>query len=129
MFFFLFPGDETPGPEEGCHVKQSARIRFTKEMAAGRSRMPSSRQHSLCETRDDACGSGERFVEGRTQQQGHGVESDEHDGDGAGAGGKDVDEKDLPGHLKLGQEFTFRVTVLQAVGVPSEYSDIFCQFK
>ena len=32
-------------------------------------------------------------------------------------------------HLKIGTEFTFRVTVLQASGITSEYSDIFCQFK
>ena len=36
---------------------------------------------------------------------------------------------DLPSHLKIGQEFTMRVTVLQAYGIASEYSDIFTQFK
>ena len=36
---------------------------------------------------------------------------------------------DLPSHLKLGQDFTMRVTVLQAYGLASEYSDIFIQFK
>ena len=36
---------------------------------------------------------------------------------------------DLPSHLKLGQDFTMRVTVLQAYGLASEYSDIFTQFK
>ena len=36
---------------------------------------------------------------------------------------------DLPVHLRLGQDFTMRVTVLQAYGLASEYSDIFCQFK
>jgi kinesin family protein 1 len=38
-------------------------------------------------------------------------------------------EEELPQHLILGSEFTFRVTVLQAVGIATEYSDIFCQFK
>ena len=32
-------------------------------------------------------------------------------------------------HLKIGTQFTFRVTVLQASGITTEYSDIFCQFK
>lgn len=32
-------------------------------------------------------------------------------------------------HLKIGSNFTFRVTVLQASGISTEYSDIFCQFK
>ncbi|XP_048860943.1 kinesin-like protein KIF1B isoform X13 [Brienomyrus brachyistius] len=33
------------------------------------------------------------------------------------------------GHLELGSVFTFRVTVLQASGIPPEYADIFCQFN
>ncbi|XP_034029143.1 kinesin-like protein KIF1B isoform X4 [Thalassophryne amazonica] len=36
---------------------------------------------------------------------------------------------DLPGQLDVGSVFTFRVTVLQASGVPPEYADIFCQFN
>uniref|UniRef100_A0A8C5SND8 plus-end-directed kinesin ATPase n=1 Tax=Laticauda laticaudata TaxID=8630 RepID=A0A8C5SND8_LATLA len=32
-------------------------------------------------------------------------------------------------HLKLGNVFTFRVTVLQASGIVPEYADIFCQFN
>ncbi|XP_059085129.1 kinesin-like protein unc-104 isoform X3 [Tigriopus californicus] len=36
---------------------------------------------------------------------------------------------DLPDHLKIGQEFTMRVTVLQAYGISPEYSDIFTQFN
>ncbi|XP_028921495.1 kinesin-like protein KIF1B isoform X1 [Ornithorhynchus anatinus] len=32
-------------------------------------------------------------------------------------------------HLKLGNVFTFRVTVLQASGILPEYADIFCQFN
>ena len=36
---------------------------------------------------------------------------------------------DLPAHMKLGKEFTMRVTVLQAYGLASEYSDVFTQFN
>lgn len=32
-------------------------------------------------------------------------------------------------HLKVGNLFTFRVTVLQASSISAEYADIFCQFK
>lgn len=32
-------------------------------------------------------------------------------------------------HLRLGNTFTFRVTVLQASSISAEYADIFCQFK
>lgn len=35
----------------------------------------------------------------------------------------------LASQLEVGSIFTFRVTVLQASGVPPEYADIFCQFK
>ncbi|XP_051281329.1 kinesin-like protein KIF1B isoform X4 [Dicentrarchus labrax] len=35
----------------------------------------------------------------------------------------------LAGQLEVGSIFTFRVTVLQASGVPPEYADIFCQFN
>ncbi|XP_016891484.1 kinesin-like protein KIF1B isoform X8 [Cynoglossus semilaevis] len=35
----------------------------------------------------------------------------------------------LLSHLEIGSVFTFRVTVLQASGVPPEYADIFCQFN
>ena len=40
-----------------------------------------------------------------------------------------IPDEDLPPHLKIGQELTFRVTVLQAFDVSTEYADIFCQFK
>ncbi|XP_053338534.1 kinesin-like protein KIF1B isoform X4 [Clarias gariepinus] len=33
------------------------------------------------------------------------------------------------GQLEVGSVFTFRVTVLQASGIPPEYADIFCQFN
>lgn len=38
-------------------------------------------------------------------------------------------EEELPEHLEPGIEFTFRVTVLQAMGISAEYADIFCQFN
>ncbi|XP_030589094.1 kinesin-like protein KIF1B isoform X4 [Archocentrus centrarchus] len=36
---------------------------------------------------------------------------------------------DLGSHLEVGSVYTFRVTVLQASGIPPEYADIFCQFN
>ncbi|XP_050411558.1 kinesin-like protein unc-104 isoform X2 [Patella vulgata] len=41
----------------------------------------------------------------------------------------EIDEKNIPEHLKLGSQLTFRVTVLQATGISPEYADIFCQFN
>ncbi|XP_075695443.1 kinesin-like protein KIF1B isoform X19 [Rhinoderma darwinii] len=37
--------------------------------------------------------------------------------------------EDVGEHLKIGSVFTFRVTVLQASGIPHEFADIFCQFN
>lgn len=34
-----------------------------------------------------------------------------------------------PSTLRVGSTFRFRLTVLQASHVPSDYADIFCQFK
>ncbi|CAG5136554.1 unnamed protein product, partial [Candidula unifasciata] len=36
---------------------------------------------------------------------------------------------DLPEHLKIGSQFQFRVTILQASNISPEYADIFCQFN
>lgn len=41
----------------------------------------------------------------------------------------EIDENELPGHLKVDSQFQFRVTILEASGIASEYADIFCQFK
>ena len=63
------------------------------------------------------------------------------DGGGEGRGGplllrapNSCDESEfdidaLPDHLQLGHSFMFRVTVLEAEGIPPEYADIFCQFN
>ncbi|KAJ8320110.1 hypothetical protein KUTeg_001697 [Tegillarca granosa] len=41
----------------------------------------------------------------------------------------DILEKELPDHLKIGSQLMFRVTILEASGIVSEYADIFCQFN
>ena len=38
-------------------------------------------------------------------------------------------EASFPSHLPKDREFSFRVTVIEAIDVPREYSDVFCQFK
>lgn len=57
------------------------------------------------------------------------VECDTDSGKGDSSISSEVKEEELPGHLIVNNEFTFRVTVLQAIGISSEYADIFCQFK
>ena len=74
----------------------------------------------------------ERVVEGQTEIKDMKDEEEVGDGDsgrGDSSVSSDMKEDDLPDHLQPGVEFTFRVTVLQAMGISTEYADIFCQFK
>ncbi|CAB0002307.1 unnamed protein product [Nesidiocoris tenuis] len=94
-------------------VKQSAKIAFNDQLLLD----PPRGKKSLME----------RVVEGQIDKP-----EDVEDGDsGKGESCNDIEEReeDPPAHLAIGTDFTFRVTVLQAVGIPSEYSDIFCQFN
>lgn len=56
-------------------------------------------------------------------------ECDADSGRGDSSLASELKEEDLPEHLTLGREFTFRVTVLQAHSVSTDYADVFCQFK
>nr|XP_022900309.1 kinesin-like protein unc-104 isoform X2 [Onthophagus taurus] len=57
------------------------------------------------------------------------IECETDSGRGDSSVSSDMKEEDIPDHLSLSREFTFRVTVLQAVGISTEYADIFCQFN
>uniref|UniRef100_UPI0037E78EA2 kinesin-like protein KIF1A isoform X3 n=1 Tax=Semicossyphus pulcher TaxID=241346 RepID=UPI0037E78EA2 len=78
-----------------------------------------------------------RIVEGEGQNTEMGPSADEVNNNTAGA---DEPENPLKAaldgpsdaaleHLKIGNVFTFRVTVLQASSISAEYADIFCQFN
>ncbi|KAM8875101.1 kinesin-like protein KIF1A isoform 21-T21 [Spinachia spinachia] len=79
-----------------------------------------------------------RFVEGEGQNAEPGPSADEVNNNTCAAG---TDEAESPlksqggpldttlEHLRIGNIFTFRVTVLQASSIPAEYADIFCQFN
>uniref|UniRef100_T1HYD7 Kinesin-like protein unc-104 n=1 Tax=Rhodnius prolixus TaxID=13249 RepID=T1HYD7_RHOPR len=97
--------------EHSSGVRQSARIAFN--------------DHQLLAPPRGKKAITERVVEGQIDKA-----EDAEDGDsGKGESCHDADEEDPPQHLLLGTDFTFKVTVLQAVGIPTEYSDIFCQFN
>ncbi|KAK7482513.1 hypothetical protein BaRGS_00026224, partial [Batillaria attramentaria] len=71
-----------------------------------------------------------RIVEG----QGQGSDNSGLASEGGVEGGEidycpEISVKELPEHLQLGQQFQFRVTVLQASCISPEYADIFCQFN
>nr|XP_057928781.1 kinesin-like protein KIF1A isoform X10 [Doryrhamphus excisus] len=80
-----------------------------------------------------------RIVEGEGQNPEMGPSADEVNNNTCAAGGDEGDGPLKPGfdgqldttseHLKIGNVFTFRVTVLQASSISAEYADIFCQFN
>lgn len=40
-----------------------------------------------------------------------------------------INDNELPNHLKLNNEYTFRIIILEVSGISSDYHDIFCQFN
>ncbi|KAK1126038.1 hypothetical protein K0M31_005567 [Melipona bicolor] len=119
--------------EYSSGVRQSARISFEDDLFGNQKQnkrntlltqtLEKNRQILLHE---------ERVVEGHNEQKEVKDEDDIGDADsgrGDSSVSSDMKEEDLPDHLQLGSEFTFRVTVLQAMGISTEYADIFCQFN
>ncbi|XP_058493685.1 kinesin-like protein KIF1A isoform X12 [Solea solea] len=78
-----------------------------------------------------------RIVEGEGQSAEMGPSADEVNNNTCAAGDepenplKPVEDGQLDAveHLRIGDVFTFRVTVLQASSISAEYADIFCQFN
>ncbi|XP_056270572.1 kinesin-like protein KIF1A isoform X2 [Pseudoliparis swirei] len=77
-----------------------------------------------------------RFVEGEGQNAEVGPSADEVNNNTSGVDELESPQKSQDGllettleHLRIGDVFTFRVTVLQASSISAEYADIFCQFN
>ncbi|XP_075935421.1 kinesin-like protein KIF1A isoform X1 [Anarhichas minor] len=79
-----------------------------------------------------------RIVEGEGQNAEPGPSADEVNNNTCAAGADELESplksQDSPldtalEHLRIGNVFTFRVTVLQASSISAEYADIFCQFN
>ncbi|XP_045553410.1 kinesin-like protein KIF1A isoform X18 [Salmo salar] len=81
-----------------------------------------------------------RFVEGEGQNSGMEPSADEVNNNNCAASPDELEsplKTNLEGealdgaleHLRIGDIFTFRVTVLQASSISAEYADIFCQFN
>ncbi|XP_051165598.1 kinesin-like protein unc-104 isoform X5 [Leptopilina boulardi] len=124
---------EEENSEYSSGVRQSARISFEDDLFGGHKH--SKRNTLLAQTLEknqQILLQEERVVEGQTEQKD--MKDDEEVGDADSGRGdssvsSDMKEEDLPDHLQPGVEFTFRVTVLQAMGISTEYADIFCQFN
>ncbi|KAM8875094.1 kinesin-like protein KIF1A isoform 14-T14 [Spinachia spinachia] len=131
-----FPPADEEAPDYGSGVRQSgtAKIsfedqqyeKFQSETCSGGLSRTGTSQEEL------------RFVEGEGQNAEPGPSADEVNNNTCAAG---TDEAESPlksqggpldttlEHLRIGNIFTFRVTVLQASSIPAEYADIFCQFN
>ncbi|KAL2090422.1 hypothetical protein ACEWY4_015110 [Coilia grayii] len=80
-----------------------------------------------------------RIVEGEGQNSEMGPSADEVNNNTCAANQEEMESPLKAGldgaldgameHLKIGNVFTFRVTVLQASSISAEYADIFCQFN
>ncbi|KAK6629952.1 hypothetical protein RUM43_003773 [Polyplax serrata] len=107
--------------EYAVGVRQSARIAFDNDICGSK---PSKKYPEKINT-------DERVVEGSQDpyNKNEDCEGDTDSGKGDSSVGSDIKEDEIPDHMKIGSEFTFRVTVLQAVGIPTDYADIFCQFN
>ncbi|XP_050723714.1 kinesin-like protein unc-104 isoform X9 [Eriocheir sinensis] len=116
-------------------VRQSARISFNE----GNFKRPRAKRGSLSaqvlEKNTAAAAEEERIVEGQVgpndsiKLEDEVCEVDSGRGDSSASSCDSGKYEDLPSHLRIGQELTFRVTVLQAFDVSTEYADIFCQFN
>ncbi|XP_054872448.1 kinesin-like protein KIF1A isoform X12 [Amphiprion ocellaris] len=132
-----FPPADEEAPDYGSGVRQSgtAKISFedqqyekfqSESCSVGLSRTGISQEEL-------------RIVEGEGQNAEMGPSADEVNNNTSAAG---ADEQENPlkagldgaldatlEHLRIGNVFTFRVTVLQASSISAEYADIFCQFN
>ncbi|XP_022180266.1 kinesin-like protein unc-104 isoform X6 [Myzus persicae] len=107
--------DETS--DNSCGVRQFAKISFNDKDLLGR--LSGKKNTDIIE----------RIVTGKSSNKGDEIEADGDSGHGDSSMSSDNKDEELPSHLLISKDFTFRVTLLQAVGVPDEYADIFCQFN
>ncbi|XP_070157116.1 kinesin-like protein unc-104 isoform X7 [Polyergus mexicanus] len=126
---------EEENSEYSSGVRQSARISFEDDLFGGHKH--NKRNTLLAQTLEknrQIVLHEERMVEGHNEINQKDMKDEDDIGDADSGRGdssvsSDMKEEDLPDHLQSGVEFTFRVTVLQAMGISTEYADIFCQFN
>ncbi|XP_050665675.1 kinesin-like protein unc-104 isoform X2 [Leptidea sinapis] len=108
-------------------VKQSAKISFDDDIVPSRSRL---------KTLSNVEKNNALNLEDRSDQDSNikieelaNADCDNDSGRGDSSLASELKDEELPEHLTLGKEFTFRVTVLHAHGVSADYADVFCQFN
>ncbi|XP_051567529.1 kinesin-like protein KIF1A isoform X5 [Myxocyprinus asiaticus] len=133
----VFPPADEEAPDYGSGVRQSgtAKISFEDQQFE-------KFQSESCPTglsRDGVSQEELRIVEGEGQNAEMSLSADEVNNNTCAANPEELDSPVKTGldgildgaldHLRIGDVFTFRVTVLQASSISAEYADIFCQFN
>ncbi|KRY33907.1 Kinesin-like protein [Trichinella spiralis] len=124
---------EEEKPDINNRVRQCARLTFREEKFFKRKFQKDISNHSI-----NALTLEDRVVEGNSSEQlnlnteGHVKSSNTLESSaiiGKSFGKTSSAPLEFPAHMKEDQEFIFRVTVLQALKVPPEFIDLFCQFN
>nr|XP_055069469.1 kinesin-like protein KIF1A isoform X4 [Misgurnus anguillicaudatus] len=133
----VFPPADEEAPDYGSGVRQSGTAKISFE------------DHQFEKFQTESCPTGLsnagvsqeelRIVEGEGQNAEMDLSADEVNNNTCAANPEELDSPVKTGldgildgaldHLKIGDVFTFRVTVLQASSISAEYADIFCQFN
>ncbi|XP_039275472.1 LOW QUALITY PROTEIN: kinesin-like protein unc-104 [Nilaparvata lugens] len=133
-------GDDENGGEHMSGVRQSAKIQFDDEHWLHINQRKKANNANALEgdkvAAEGQCNGfndkGQDVDQDDDSGRGDSEEGSKEEGGGTEEGGAEkggLEPETLPFHLAVGHEFTFRVTVLQAVGISTEYADIFCQFN
>ncbi|KAM3965832.1 kinesin-like protein unc-104 [Aphomia sociella] len=120
---------EKNNAEFAAGVKQSAKISFDEDVAPTRSRikaLTNVEKNNAINLEDRIADQQDSNIKIEELAVG---ECDADSGRGDSSLASELKEEELPEHLTLGKEFTFRVTVLQAHSISTDYADVFCQFN
>ncbi|XP_023195182.1 kinesin-like protein KIF1A isoform X7 [Xiphophorus maculatus] len=134
-----FPPADEEAPDYGSGVRQSGTAKISFEDQQYEKFQSESCSVGIGLSRTGVSQEELRIVEGEGQNAETSPSADEVNNNTCAAG---ADEMENPAkaspdaasdvtleHLKIGDIFTFRVTVLQASSISAEYGDIFCQFN
>ncbi|MEQ2273138.1 Kinesin-like protein kif1a, partial [Xenotaenia resolanae] len=134
-----FPPADEEAPDYGSGVRQSGTAKISFEDQQYEKFQSESCSVEVGLSRTGISQEELRIVEGEGQNPEMSPSADEVNNNTCAAGADELENPVKAGldaaldatleHLKIGNIFTFRVTVLQASSISAEYADIFCQFN
>ncbi|XP_071491497.1 kinesin-like protein KIF1A [Diadema antillarum] len=129
----VLPDDETPDYGSGIRQSGMAKIQFNDDEYFNRKLKRNTSVINKVMSRSNMSEENLRIVEGQRENSDMDLDEKCHDFEAMSTTESMTSLSTLDAcdadHLKIGSTFTFRVTVLQASGISTEYSDIFCQFN